>query len=101
MQAKKVDPKAKAGKGGKADAKKGALPGGKGAKAKKKSWTKVKIKDKLNNAVFLDQKSYEKISKEAAKIQALTISIVCDKFKVNGSVARKVLKDLCSKGVVR
>ena len=29
------------------------------------------------------------------------MSIVCDKFKVNGSVARKVLKDLHSKGLVK
>ena len=39
--------------------------------------------------------------KEAPKLLALTVSIVCDKFKVNGSVARKVLKDLHSKGLVR
>lgn len=32
---------------------------------------------------------------------ALTVSIVCDKFKVNGSVARKVLRDLHSKGLAR
>merc|ERR1712060_990947 len=37
---KKVDPLKKAGK----------------TKAKKKSWTKVKVKDKLNNDVFLDEK---------------------------------------------
>ena len=31
----------------------------------------------------------------------LTVSTVVDKFKVNGAVARKVLKDLLSKGLVK
>jgi small subunit ribosomal protein S25e len=89
-------------KGGKGD-KKGALPGksAKAAKPKKKSWTKIKVKDKLNNAVFIDQKGYEKIVKEAPRINVLTVSTVVDKFKVNGAVARKILKDLLSKGLVK
>ena len=66
FQPKKVDKKdPKGGKGTKAAA---ALPGKKaGGKAKKKSWTKAKVKEKLNNAVFVDQKAYERISKDAAK----------------------------------
>jgi ribosomal protein S25 len=32
---------------------------------------------------------------------ALTVSIVCDKFKVNGAVARWVLRDLHSKGLIK
>lgn len=87
-----------------AAAKKSAASGAKSnkaGKAKKKSWTKVKVKEKLNNAVFLDQKAYERITKEAPKIAGLTVSVVCDKFKVNGSVARKVLRDLHSKGLIK
>lgn len=79
----------------------GAAKANKGVKAKKKSWTKVKVKEKLNNAVFLDAKAYERITKEAPKVLALTVSIMCDKFKVNGSVARKALRDLHSKGLVK
>ena len=93
-----------AGKGGKGD--KGgktssASAAKKGGKAKKKSWTKVKIKEKINNAVFLDAKAYERILKEAPKFLNLTVSIVSDKFKVNGSVARKVLRDLHSKNLIK
>ena len=61
----------------------------------------MKVKDKLNNAVFLDAKSWENISKTAPKLQALTVSIIADKYKVNGSVARRVLTELHSKGLVR
>lgn len=39
--------------------------------------------------------------KEAPRILTLTVSTVVDKFKVNGAVARKVLKDLHSKGLIR
>jgi ribosomal protein S25 len=32
---------------------------------------------------------------------ALTVSEVVNKFKVNGSVARKLLRDLASKGLIK
>ncbi len=51
--------------------------------------------------MFLDAKSWENISKTAPKLQALSISILADKYKVNGSVARKILSELHSKGLIR
>ena len=95
---------AKGGKGadkGKSDKGKAAASNKKGGKAKKKSWTKAKVKEKINNAVFLDAKTYERITKEAPKFLNLTVSIVSDKFKVNGSVARKVLRDLHQKNLIK
>lgn len=102
LQPKKVDKKDAGkdkGKGGKS-AKAGALPS-KGGKAKKKSWTKVKVKEKLNNAVFLDQKAYERIAKEAPKFLSITVSEMVNKFKINGSVARKVIRDLAQKNLIK
>ena len=61
----------------------------------------MKVKDKLNNAVFLDSKQYEKIAKEIPKVLSITRSILAEKYKVNGSVARGILKDLHSKGLIR
>merc|ERR1711881_756182 len=83
--------------------KKGALPGSKksGAKAKKKSWTKVKVKDKLNNDVFLDKKRYEKLMQEIPKILCVTRATLIEKFKVNGSVARALISDLKEKGLIQ
>merc|ERR1719183_2761487 len=80
--------------------KKGALPGAKksGAKAKKKSWIKVKVKDKLNNEVFLDKKRYEKLCNEIPKILCVTRAVLCEKFKINGSVARALIRDLHQQG---
>ena len=73
----------------------------KGAKSKKKSWTKVKVKEQLNNAVFLDQKTYDRIAKDLPKVGVVTVSFVCEKYKVNGSVARRVVREMHSKGLIK
>ena len=103
FQAKKVQVAAKtASKSASANAQKAKQAGAKkGAKAKKKSWTKVKVKETLNNAVFLDQKTYDRISKDLPKQLLVTVANISDRYKVNGSVARKVLKDLSDKGLIK
>merc|ERR1711934_1042441 len=64
------------------------------------SWTKVKVKEKLNNAVFLEERQYEKLTKEVPKILCITRAMLCEKFKVGGTVARALLKDLADKGLI-
>ena len=54
----------------------------------------------MNNEVFLDQKRYEKLSNEIPKILCVTRAILCEKFKVNGSVARFLINDLSEKGLL-
>ena len=77
---------------------KGKSAGGKG---KKKSWTKVKVKEKLNNAVFLEDKQYERMIKDVPKILCITRAMLCEKFKVGGSIARALIKDLSKKQLIR
>ena len=88
---------------GKTASKSAQLNKGKSAatKGKKKSWTKVKVKEKLNNAVFLEEKAYERMIKEVPKILCITRAILCEKFKVGGSVARALIKDLNRKQLIR
>jgi small subunit ribosomal protein S25e len=69
-------------------------------KGKKKSWTKVKVKEKANNAVFLDEKQYERMLKEVPKILCITRAALCEKFKIGGSIARALIKDLFSKNLI-
>ena len=90
-----IQPKVQASAGDKAKsaAKSAQAQKSKGAKAKKKSWGKTKVKDKLDNDVFLDQKRFDKIAQEMPKILCITRGILCEKFKVNGSVARALIKD--------
>merc|ERR1711973_761713 len=90
MGAKK-DPKA----GAKAPAKNPKKKeGGGGGKAKKKKWSKGKTRDKLNNLVLFDKPTYEKLLKEVPTYKLITPSIVSERLKVRGSLARKALDEL-------
>merc|ERR1712224_958297 len=74
MPPKKKDDK----KGAKTDSKKNMkdfLKKSKGgASAKKKKWSKGKVREKLNNAVCFDQATYDKMMKEAAAWKLVTPS---------------------------
>ena len=70
-------------------------------KAKKKSWTKTKVKEKLNNAVFLEEKQYERMLIEVPKILCVTRAVLCEKFKVGGAIARALIKDLARRQLIR
>jgi hypothetical protein len=54
----------------------------------------------LNNEVFLDQKRFEKLCNEIPKILCVTRAILCEKFKINGSVARFVINHLESENLL-
>lgn len=72
-----------------------------GGKAKKKKWSKGKVKDKAQHHVILDQPLYDRIFKEAATYKLVTVSVLVDRLKIGGSLARVALKDLESKGVIK
>merc|ERR1719291_193683 len=76
-------------------------PTKKKTKAKKKSWTKVKVKDKLNNDVFLDEKRWAKMQTEIPKILVITRAAMAEKYKVNGSIARAIIKNLAAAGTIK
>merc|ERR1719284_1314842 len=75
--------------------------GGGGGKAKKKKWSKGKTRDKLNNLVLFDKPTYEKLLKEVPTYKLITPSIVSERLKVRGSLARKALAELTQKGLIR
>jgi small subunit ribosomal protein S25e len=91
---KKVDPK-----GGKAPAKKEKGAGG--GKAKKKKWSKGKVRDKLNNAVLFDKVSYEKLYKEIVTSKLITPSVVSERLKVRASLATAALRQLQNEGLIK
>merc|ERR1711997_86170 len=75
--------------------------GGGGGKAKKKKWSKGKTRDKLNNLVLFDKPTYEKLLKEVPTYKLITPSIVSERLKVCGSLARKALIELTQKGLIK
>merc|ERR1712241_987088 len=75
--------------------------GGGGGKAKKKKWSKGKTRDKLNNLVLFDKATYDKLLKEVPTYELITPSIVSERMKVRGSLARKALAELAQKGLIK
>ncbi|RNA20071.1 40S ribosomal S25 [Brachionus plicatilis] len=75
--------------------------GGGGGKQKKKKWSKGKTRDKLNNLVLFDKATYEKFLKEVPTYKLITPSVVSERLKVRGSLARAALKELVSKNLIR
>merc|ERR1712082_83217 len=74
---------------------------GGGGKAKKKKWSKGKTRDKLNNLVLFDKATYDKLLKEVPTYKLITPSIVSERLKVRGSLARKALIELVQKGLIK
>ncbi|KAM3129398.1 hypothetical protein pb186bvf_018472 [Paramecium bursaria] len=71
------------------------------SKSVRKKWTKERNKEKVNNAVFLDEKLQKQIDTQITKLGLMvTVSVLVDKFKINGSVARQVLSYYAQKGVL-
>merc|ERR1711935_732415 len=72
-----------------------------GGKAKKKKWSKGKVKEKLANLVLFDKATYEKMLTDVPKQKLITPSIISEKLKVNCSLARKAVRELVSKNLIR
>ncbi|BBH07579.1 Ribosomal protein S25 family protein [Prunus dulcis] len=72
-----------------------------GGKQKKKKWSKGKQKEKVNNMVLFDQGTYDKLIAEAPKYKLITPSILSDRLRINGSLARKAIRDLMARGAIR
>merc|ERR1711934_552450 len=60
-----------------------------------------KKKEKVMNAVFFDKALYEKCVNEVPKFKLITPSVISERMRVNGSLARRTIKDLMAKGLIR
>ena len=90
-----MPPKQQLSKAAKAAA---ALAGG---KKSKKKWSKKSHKDKAQHAVILDQEKYDRILKEVPTYRYVSVSVLVDRLKIGGSMARIALRDLEGKGIIK
>merc|ERR1712018_222237 len=72
-----------------------------GGRSKKKKWSKGKVKEKLANLVMFDKPTYDKLLKEIPKAKLITPSVVSERLKVNGSVAKAAIRHLEEKGYIQ
>ncbi|KAI9052206.1 hypothetical protein LZ554_003565 [Drepanopeziza brunnea f. sp. 'monogermtubi'] len=76
-------------------------PANTGAKKQKKKWSKGKVKDKAQHAVILDKAISDKLQKDVQSYRLVTVAVLVDRLKINGSLARRCLADLEEKGQIK
>ncbi|CAI2725742.1 unnamed protein product [Schistosoma spindalis] len=95
-------PPKQASKGGKKEpSKKPMKPKEGGGKAKKKKWSKGKVRDKLANMVLFDNPTFEKLLKEVPQYKVITPSVVSERLKIRASLARHALEELWRRGSIK
>lgn len=80
---------------------KAAPTSGGGKAAKKKKWSKGKVKDKAQHAVVLDKATYDRILKEVPTFRFISQSILIERLKINGSLARVAIRHLEKEGQIK
>ena len=79
-----------------------AAPTSSGGKAaKKKKWSKGKVKDKAQHSVVLDKTLYDRIMKEVPTFRFISQSILIERLKINGSLARRAIQHLTKDGQIK
>jgi small subunit ribosomal protein S25e len=76
-------------------------PSSGGKAAKKKKWSKGKVKDKAQHAVICDKVTYDRVMKEVPTWRFISQSILIERLKVNGSLARVTIKHLEKEGLIK
>ncbi|GAA5863220.1 hypothetical protein JCM3774_000817 [Rhodotorula dairenensis] len=79
----------------------GAAAQSKGGAAKKKKWSKGKVKDKANNAVVCDKPTFDRIMKEVPTFKMISQSVLIERMKINGSLARVAIQHLHKEGLIK
>jgi small subunit ribosomal protein S25e len=64
-------------------------------------WSKAKAKEKLASGVLLDPENYKKLLAEVPKQRLITPSNLSEKYKLGGALARRVIRHLYEKGLIR
>ncbi|QPG72706.1 ribosomal 40S subunit protein S25A [Brettanomyces nanus] len=72
-----------------------------GSKKSKKKWSKGKVKDKADHVVILDQEKYDRILKEVPTYRFISVSVLVDRLKIGGSIARVALKQMERDGLIK
>ena len=71
------------------------------SKGGRKKWTKGRMKDKVVNSVFFDKPLFDKLLQEAGRMKLITVYTLMDKLKITGSLARKAIRFLREKELIK
>lgn len=70
-------------------------------KGKKKKWAKMKIREKRDNRVILNKELYDRMIKDVPSKKVITVYTLIEQYKVNGSIARRIMKQLAESGKIK
>jgi len=59
------------------------------------------VKEKVNNDVFFTEETLDKCIKEIPKSKMITTSVIVDRLHVNGAIARRALRMLLEKDLIK
>lgn len=59
------------------------------------------MKDKANNAVIVDRVTFDRIMKEVPTFKMISQSVLIDRMKINGSLARVAIRHLLKEGLIK
>merc|ERR1712072_141034 len=79
----------------------GASSHSKASAKKKKKWSKGKVKDKAQNAVICDKPTFDRIMKEVPTFKMISQSVLIERMKINGSLARVAIAHLEKEGLIK
>ena len=72
-----------------------------GGKKSKKKWSKKSVKDRAKHLVVLDQEKYDRILKEVPTYRYVSVSVLVDRLKIGGSMARVAIAQLERDGLIK
>jgi len=70
------------------------------SKGKKKKWSKGKLREKKNHATVFNKALFDKFVAEVPKKTVITIFNLVEAYKINGSVARKGIRELVKRNLI-
>merc|ERR1712146_646451 len=70
------------------------------SKGKKKKWSKGKTRDKANKLCYFTNDGYKKFINDVPNYKMISVSILSDRFNINGSLARKAINELIRKNLI-
>lgn len=59
------------------------------------------MKDKAQHAVAVDKAIFDRIVKEVPTFRFISVSILIERLKINGSLARKAIQHLKKEGTIK
>merc|ERR1712113_832027 len=73
-----------------------------GQKSKKKKWSKGRSREQANHKVLLESEGeWASIQKDLSSMKVITAATMIERFGVNGSLARSLMKKAAAEGIIK